>query len=295
MKKNIPELKIYSTLGYINNFATSECKTSGEISFDNDSGMITVENNPVDNNPVDNNRVDPRSEHQFIINNATILGLKYNHNSKKEINRAAEIFLISCSLHMGRYYLFSTKMSHHLNKVEYVTDTREEKVSDAQIPIKEIFITMNLSAEVECCLLDKIKIDEKAVFETVKKLLSLNIFDSQNRSLKDSNLIQAIKSYQDALNAIDYLPCYKLLYPALEKAVNLDTNLSNDKFDIAASRLTGMSQNKIKEMREFNNRLKHSARKNTTDLKTQTDGETKKQSLLLDLKGATDKAILAKL
>lgn len=50
------------------------CTTYVEISLENSSGKITVENE----------RVGPRSEHTFTINDATSLGLKGNYNFTKE-------------------------------------------------------------------------------------------------------------------------------------------------------------------------------------------------------------------
>lgn len=279
MRGYIPKLTIRCTVGYINNFATSECKTSAEISFENPSGNVSVENI----------RVDPRSEHTFIINNATSLGLKGNYNLTKE--QATKIFLLSCSLLMQRYYLSPIQAVQLSSEVEYVADIMHENVSEDQIP----HCTIIVSAGGSCCLLNKIKIDETTVFQTAKKVLCYNIFNPQNRTLDENNVIEAIESYQEALTATEYSSCYKSLYPALEKAVNSDKTRVGDEFDIAASNLTGIKKDGIKELRIFYNRLKHRLKNNSTDLKALNDGQAKIQSLLLDLKEATDTAILAKL
>ena len=88
--------------------------------------------------------------------------------------------------------------------------------------------------------------------------------------------------------------CYKSLYNAFEKAVNADTNRTNNSFDAAASASTGLTCADIESLRRFNNRIKHALR-NRNDFSELKAGEAQLAQLALNLKRATDSAILSRI
>lgn len=283
MRKFIPKLKIRCTAGYVNNFVTPDCTTYVEISIENPSGSISVENK----------NVGPRSEHTFIIKDATPLGLKGDYHLTEE--QATDIFLLSCSLLMQKYYLSRIQPVQMSSEVEYVSMPLEDSIHEKPSEDTIFCFAGQGSVHVSCRLSSKIKIDEIQLLQTVERLLRYNIFDLQSRTPNENNVIEAIKSYQEAFTTTGYSSCYLTLYPALEKAVNSNKKRSGDKFDIAASNLTGIQQNEFERLRIFYNRLKHQLRDNSTDLSVLREGQKDIQLLLRDLKEATDTAILARL
>lgn len=259
------------------------CTTYVEISLENSSGKITVENE----------RVGPRSEHTFTINDATSLGLKGNYNFTKE--QATDIFLLSCSLLMPKYYLSLIQPVQLSSNVEYVPMPSEAQTNGNPSEKRVISFIGVGEIRVSTCLSSKIKIDEKQLFQTVEKLLRYNIFNSQNRTIEEHNIIEAINTYHKAFTNTEFPSFYRTMYSALEKAANSDKDRDSNRFDAEVSNLTGMKQDKIEKIRLFNNRLKHRSRNIPKDVRDLEEGSKNIGLLLRDLKKATDSVILEKI
>jgi len=278
-------MTIKCTAGYIDNIATPDCTTFLEISLENSSGKIVV----------NNKEVGPRSEHTFIISDATLLGLKGNYNLTKE--QATDIFLLSCSLVMPRYYLSLIQPVQLSSEVEYISMPSKVQINENPSE-KQVLISCCIGvgeARVFSCLSSKVNIDEKQLFQIVEILLQYNIFDPQNRTLDELNVIEAIKSYREAFTTTEFTSLYLLMYSALEKTVNSDKDRKGSDFDVKVSNLTGMKQDKIEKIRLFDNRLKHPLKNSSNDLCTLRNGQNEIGILLRDLKKTTDMIILAKL
>lgn len=283
MKKYSRKLTIHCTAGYIDNVATPDCTTFLEISIGNSSGKVTVENK----------KTVPRSEHAFTINDATSLGINRKYNLTKE--QATDIFLLSCSLIMPRYYLSLIQPDHFHSDMECIPNPSEVQINENS---SEKNITIHCTAigsiAISSCVSSKISIDEKKLFQIAETLLRYNIFNTQKRTL-ERNVIEAIKAFRNAFTTTEFSTCYLSMYSALEKAVNSNEERKGPEFDAEVSNLTGMEKDKIEKIRLFYNRLKHPLKKNSKDLRTLEEGQKEIGSLLRDLKEATGAAILAKI
>ncbi len=271
------------TTALIDNPATPSDRTRVEIILENSTGHLSVENC----------EGSPRSVHRFTVRDATDLGCGSVHCLTAE--QEGFILAISCSL-MNPRILFSLLQPHQLpaslklgkvpSKVE-VVDTPTGK----HVTITE---TIRSTTTVNTLLETKLNLDETQILDVVNRLLRTRIFETTYRSILELNVLEAIKSYREALMSAGGLPCYKSLYIAFEKAVNADKDREGKTFDAAASALTGLLETDIESLRFFNNRVKHALRDNK-DVAQLKAGEAQFTQLARNLKKSTDNAILSRI
>ena len=148
--------------------------------------------------------------------------------------------------------------------------------------------TLLLTVSVTTVLGTKLSLDEAQILNVANRLLAIRMFDTTKRSLLDLNVIESVKRYQEALMSAERLSCYKSLYNALEKAANADKYQREKAFDAAVSTLAGLSDADIKNLRLFNNRVKHALRYEE-DFDRLRAGEVQLAQLALNLKKAADR------
>ena len=114
-----------------------------------------------------------------------------------------------------------------------------------------------------------------------------------DRTLIELNTIEAHNAYSRARLSTFPRQSHAHLFVALEKAINADFDRKGDKFDQEVRCITGLPLPEIKELREFNNRAKHSVdtRQRWQDF---VDFEVQLPKLSSRLNMATDIAILSR-
>lgn len=141
----------------------------------------------------------------------------------------------------------------------------------------------------------QVEINEVKVFDIVEKLFYYKYSASKSNSLFEKNIKESINSYQLALISTNIYTRFTFLFHSFEKAVNADGEDRRGKsFDEEASELTKIERAKIKDVRIFYDRIKHAFGK-AEDILTLESGIKNFSQLALDLKTATDNAILARI
>lgn len=272
------------TAALIDNPATPSACTKVEITLENSTGRLSVEDC----------EGSPRSVHRFTVRDAIDLGCEGVHNLSVE--QAAFVLATSCSLTNPRI-LFSPLQPHQL-PASLKPGKVPSKVEIVDTPTgKHVTITRMLrpTGSLRSKLLGiKLRLDEAQVLNVANSLLTYRIFDKTNRSRLELNVLESIKRYGEAPKSAEGLSCYMSLYSAFEKAINADTNRTGESFDAAASASTGLTQADIERLRHFNNRVKHAFR-NEEDLAKLKAGEAQLAQLTCNLKGAADGAILSRI
>lgn len=270
---------------FVDNPVGPSASTKVEILLENSSGTISIEDREEGS----------RSTHKFTIKNASILGLGDNYNLAPE--QACHILALSCSLVNPRILFTPIQVQFLSTAVDSGTTPTPQPTVEAEadnhlkVTVSEgIRITESVSTK----LGTKIRLDEVQVLLIASKLLSFNIFDSNNRNLQELNVIEAVKRYKEAMMSVDGIACYCSLFQAFEKAINADQERKDKAFDLAASSLAGLQDSEVANLRLFYNRIKHALR-NPNDLAKLKSSESKFGELARTLKKATDKAILARI
>lgn len=271
------------TAAFVDNWTTLSNHTKVETTLENSSGRIVVEDCAGT----------PRSIHRLTIADANDVGC--GNTYKLTTEQGGLILAICCSLSNTRI-IFAPLQPHHLPtslkraaippQVKIVETTTGNEVS--------IKATVRMSGSLSTILSAKLALDEDKILNIAGRLLAYRPFDTANRNLPDSKVLESIKMYRHALLSTEALSCYKFLYISLEKAVNFDRDHTRSDFDKAASELIGLPQARIKELRQFDNRIKHALR-SKTDIATLKEKESQLAPLVRDLKKATDDAILSKI
>lgn len=272
------------TAALIDNPATPSACTKVEITLENSTGRLSVEDC----------EGSPRSVHRFTVRDAIDLGCEGVHNLSVE--QAAFVLATSCSLTNPRI-LFSPLQPHQLPaslKPGKVPSKKVEIVDTSTGKHVTITETLRLRDTLSMLLGTKLSLDEAQVLNVANSLLTARIFDTANRSLLELNVLESIKRYREALMSAEGLSCYKSLYNAFEKAVNADTDRKGKSFDTAASASTGLTGADIESLRRFNNRIKH-VLCNKNDFSELKAGEAQLAQLALNLKRAADSAILSRI
>jgi hypothetical protein len=277
-------LTVELTAALVDNQATPSARTKVEITLSNSSGRISVENC----------EGSPRSLHRFIVRDAQDVGVGAVHNLTAE--QAGFILATSCSITNPRI-LFSTLQPDQLSVSLKKSAEVPSKAQVVDTPTgKQVTMTatVHVISNISTLLGTKLTLDEVAVFNVINRLLAFKIFDTTNRSILEQNVSESIKSYRQALMAADRLSCYQSLFNALEKAINADQELKGEAFDRKTSTLTSLTQTEVKDIREFNNRVKHVLRKKS-DFAALKTGEAQLAQLARNLKKAADNAILSRI
>lgn len=273
-------LTIDLTAALVDNYATPNSRTKVETSLINNAGWLTAKDLPGV----------PRSVHRFVIHNAADVGCP-----PLDAERASVIFATASSLITPRI-LFSPLQPQRLvpnlrlgelpSKVE-VTETPTGK----NILITE---TIRVTESISILMSTKAEIDAGRLLDVLRRLLNIRPFDFTARSVAELNVLDGLKRYREALLAGEPLACYKALFTSLEKTVNLSAEKKGTAFDTAASTASGLSQADIKDIREFNNRVKHTIR-DKKDFEALRQGESNLSRLATNLKMATDNVLLSRI
>ena len=276
----VDTLTVVLTAALVDNLAWTEV----EITLENSVGRLSIEDC----------EGSPRSVHRFTVRDAIDLGCGGVHNLTTQ--QAGLVLAISCSLTNLRI-LFSPLQPHQL-PVSLKLGKVPSKVEMVDTPAgKHLTLTdtLRLTDSASALIETKLSLDESQVLNVSNRLLTARVFDTTNRSLLELNVSESIKSYQEALESVNRLSCYKSLYNAFEKAVTADDfERKNRVFDTAASALTGLTTEDILSLRRFNNRVKHALR-NKKDIAVLKAGEAQLAQLARNLKRAADCAILSRI
>lgn len=281
-------LKIECTGMLIENFASQDKSVELIIILKNSGGRISLISIPSK----------PRSKHEFTIHTATNVGYSGKYNLTRE--QSTKIFLLACTLLDPRKY-FSLIQPDCLSSI-LVPDIQPPSDTNTICEITSYSTGIDLtippfsgrcdSLKVLTHLTSQFEIDVNSLFSIIDNLLRYRIFDTQNRTNSELNVIDAIKSYRDSLSAIDPRSCYLSMYAAFEKLVNANMERFGPDFDMYATSLNGMNQADITHLRELENRLKHRLRNVNSDLAILKKFEENPGSELGKIKTATDLTLL---
>jgi hypothetical protein len=276
-------LTIELTAALVNNPATPSARTKVEITLENSTGRLSVEDC----------EGSPRSVHRFTVRDANDLGCGGVYNFTME--QARSVLAISCSLTNPRI-LFSPLQPHQLPATLKLgkVPSKDEVINTPGKHITIITEPLHIPESVSMLFGTKLSLDEAQILNVANRLLKARVFDTTNRSLLELNVLESIRRYQEAPMSADGLSCYESLYNAFEKAVNADTDRKDKTFDAAASASTGLTQADIESLRHFNNRVKHALR-NKKDFAELKAGESQFAQMALNLKRAADGAILSRI
>lgn len=272
-------LTIELTAALVDNYATPNCRTKVETSLLNNSGWLSVE---------DKAGI-PRSVHCFIIQNADDVGCP-----PLDAEQASLIFAMACSLITPRILfsplqplrLFPNLRLGEMPSTEEITETPTGK----NVVITR---TIRFTTSTSIMMSTKAEIDATKLLDVIKRLLQFRPFDFTERSVTELNVLDGLKRYREALHAGESLACYKALFTSLEKTINMSAEKKGTAFDVAASRESRLLQTELKEIRDFNNRVKHAIRDHN-DFEFLRNGESNFARLATNLKIATDNVLLSK-
>ena len=281
-------LTVTLTAADVLNPATPSDRTVLDLAIANSTGRLRVQNQ----------EGIARSVHHFTVADATDVG--YQGTWKLDKDQAATVLALSCSLANPRA-LFSTLQPDRV-PAPIVEHHAQEPVLEVVETPEGICLTQDrpLSLRLEVHALTvlishKLELDEGQVLDVASSLLSLRPFDKASRSLRDSNILDAIEAYRRAADCSDAVSCFQSLYMALEKAVKADImkpapEPTGCAFDAVAGGLTGMPQAGLKDARLLNDRLKHISRK-PKDASELDALKNRLPQLTSDLKRAVDAAL----
>ncbi len=237
----------------------------------------------------------PLTAYRFTVNDAREVGYGPPHHLTPE--QAGVLLAIACSLTDHRVLFWGAQPVQLSTSVEFgeipstVAIVQDPKGTGTGIVIGDSF---RLTESVNTLVGSTITIDEAKIIDVASRLLKIRIFDKSRRTLAERNLLEAMRSYKDALRSTGRLTSYKALYVAFEKGVNIDKDRDQKAFDAEASRLTKLPENEIEALRLFNNRLKHTLR-HKGDFQALQSGESRFGELVRNLKQVADLAILARI
>ncbi|MCK4252458.1 hypothetical protein KAX97_13500 [candidate division WOR-3 bacterium] len=273
-------LTIELTAALITNYATPNARTKVETVLIDGSSRITI---------VDLAGV-PRSVHRFVIHDATEVGCP-----PLDAEQSTLIFAAACSLITPCIFFSPLQPQRFIPKLNFGKIPTEIEVTDSPTG-KIIGITekIRITESVSTLLTTRVTFDENRIFEVVKKLLNMRPFDSSQRSVPELNILDALKRYWEAMLSGEPLGCYRSLFTCFEKTINCKSEKKGSDFDIFASGIIGLKIDEIKELREFNNRLKHIIR-SKKDFKTLQQGELNLFRLAERLKIAADNVLLTRI
>lgn len=271
----------------IDNFASQDNSVELKINLINCDERLSLTSYPLK----------PRSKHEFVIYDAKNIGYLGKYNLTQE--QSSEVFLLACSLLDPRKYLSFYQLDRLsctlIPDKEPPCDSKKncEVASNSTGVVAEITVSCCVSVKVSTHLTSQFDIDVDYLFWIIDHLLRYQIFNTQNRTKSELNVIDAMKLYRDSLSATDPRSCYLSMYAAFEKLVNAkDTRTGND-FDRFAPYFNGMKQVDIRYLRELDNRLKHPLRNDTSDLAILEKFEENPRLELKKLKTVTDPTILS--
>ncbi len=273
-------LTIELTAALVDNYSTTNSRTEMETSLLNNSYWLTVEDLAGS----------PRSIHRFVIADAIDVGCP-----PLDAEQASFIFAVACSIITPRI-LFSPSQPQrlipnlHLGEIPSKAEVTETPTGK-NIVITE---TIRLTESISILISIRVEIDAAKLLDIIKHLLRVRPFDFTGRPVNELNILDGLKRYQEALLAGEPLACYKALFTSLEKLVNLSADKKGTLFDNAASAVSGLSQADIKDIREFNNRVKHTIR-HKKDFEALKRGEMNLSRLATNLKMATDNVIVSRI
>jgi hypothetical protein len=270
----------------IDNFATQDNSVELDILLINCDGRLSLNSHPSK----------PRSKHEFILSDASDIGYSGKYNLDKE--QSSEIFLLACTLLKPRNFLSCyqpDRLSSRLifDQPAHSNQQNGMRASNSEKILVDLNVACHVSATVSTHLTSQFVIDGYRLFWIIENLLRYRIFDANNRTLTELNVIDAIKLYRDSLSATDPRSCYLSMYAAFEKIITSEKKRTGDEFDRFATYFTGMNQSKISHLRELENRLKHSYRNTVSDVAILKKFEENPRYELAQLKSVTDPAILS--
>jgi hypothetical protein len=229
-----------------------------------------------------------RSKHRFVVKDAAIIG----YPEQNTLENAKYILALLCSLINPEVLFSPSDLAYGESLIEFGKQTSDPVISDGkQVTSTKIGISLSFAVNIE----HKFFLEEQKILDLANRLIAFNPFSTKNKCVKQMNILGAIQSYRRALTDTDIFECYSSLFESFEKGVLVDnpTEYGHD-FDCRASKMTGYTIDDIKELHDFNNRLKHALRHNN-DLKELFEGENKIGILIKRLKLATDKVVLSRL
>jgi len=231
-----------------------------------------------------------RSKHQFVIKDTSVLGIP---EPIKEENSKYFLALL-CSLTNPDVLFSPIDLDYGEYLIEYGKQTSDPVVSNSKVQLcttTKVTTSLNFVVSIE----HKFSLEEQKILDLTCRLIAFNPFSTINKCSNEMNILGAIQSYRRALTDTDIFECFSSLYEAFEKGVLADNpQLTGDAFDIYAKGKCGYQVADIKELREFNNRLKHALRGND-DLKALQIGEKNIENYIKKIKLATDTVILSRL
>jgi hypothetical protein len=240
--------------------------------------------NPIGKIELTNQPGGPRSVHKIDISDSRDL-----YCPPLNADDSLLLFSIACSLIVPNILFSPLQPQRFVPDLKY--ESKPAKIISKEGNLISIENTLYITSSWNAVLSSKGEIDETELFKTIDNLFKIRPFDYKHRTIIELNIIESLKSYGGALLAGEPLSCFKSLYISFEKMVNQQKDHNGKAFDKAASFLTGLKENDIEELRNFNNRLKHII-KNKNDYQKLKDGESNLFILTTRLKEATDKSIL---
>lgn len=173
---------------------------------------------------------------------------------------------------------------------DFLSSSVDDEVDAEKKPMPKAYKTVKIDFKNKT-----IEVDELKVLDVLGKLFDWKYSIPKPRSLFEENVRESINDYQLALMSPNIYHRFEFLYYAFEKAVNADgKNRVKDSFDTKASELTGIEDSEIEELRTFHDRIKHAFRK-SDDILIMEKGISNFSNLALELKNATDRAILKRI
>jgi len=235
----------------------------------------------------------PVSVHSFLVRDAVDLGVGDPHNLETE--KAGEVLAIACSLANPRILFSSSQPTQLSSSIELPPPPTKVEVIDTPTGKGvNIIETLAVSATLRTQVGTSITLNEARVLDVASRLLRFRIFELACRTLQEQNIIEAIKSYGEAMKSARSVAWIAFLYAALEKAVNMRSEWDGPDFDREAAQLVQMNKTEIEEVRRFENRNKHALRSGA-DLATLQAGEARLPQIAMNLKKAADLAILQRI
>jgi hypothetical protein len=227
------------------------------------------------------------SIYSIILSNPNKHGLISSEDNLVE--RFIDALVLSLNLLLSRGCITRAETKKHSFKLNNdISEPNNFVKREVNMTNVHLFESIDIHDSISTTVITNDEVDELKIFDLLEKIRKFNRF-MEKTNPHDFNLNLSIRHYEKSMSEQILLFKFKNLYNSFEYIINVrGPDLTGVKFDNQASHMTGIPSLTIKEWREFYNRAKHTQR-NSTDIKTYTEGNNNLANWVLSLRNCTKK------
>jgi|SRR5215217_1720909 len=230
------------------------------------------------------------SIYSIILSNPNKHGLSSSEDYLVE--QFIDALVLSLNLLLSRGCITRAETKKHSFKLNHDDISKPTNFVKREGNVTNIYLfeSIDIHESISATVTTNDELDELKIFDLLEKIRKFNKF-MEKTNPHDLNLNLSITHYDKSISEQILLFKFKNLYNSFEYIINVrGTDLTGDKFDNQASHMTDIPSLTIKEWRKFYNRVKHIQR-NSTDVKTYTEGNNNLAHWVLSLRNCTKELI----